>query len=121
MNPPPVAQFDQAPVHALVKRRGLINRTSAILAGAAVLLAAILILAFLDEKYAWAEPLRLWLMGITAAGALILCTRLWLSGRRGNDAPSVVREMEAAQPAGGQRLRTAWEIAREGVPASATE
>ena len=121
MNPPPHAQFDQAPVHALVKRRGFINRTSALLAGAAVLLAAILLLAFLDEKFAWPESLRFWLIGVTAAGALMVCTRRWLSGRKGNDAPSVVREMEAANPAGGQQLRTAWEIAREGVPASATE
>ncbi|RBP44590.1 hypothetical protein DES53_104412 [Roseimicrobium gellanilyticum] len=121
MTPPLHDLFDQAPVHAIVKRRGFINRTTAMLSGAAVLLGSILMLALLDMQEAWGESLRLWLISITAASALVLAVWLWLSGRKGNDPETVVRAMEAADPACGQQLRTAWEVAQRGVLTSSTD
>jgi hypothetical protein len=121
MNPPPQDLFNQAPVHSLVRLRRFINRTAALSACAAVVLASILVLALLDVRLAWSESLRQWLIGIAGGGALVVCVRRWFLGRKGSDAPSVVRQMEAAQPATGQQLRTAWEIAQSGVPTSATE
>jgi hypothetical protein len=121
MTPPLHDLFDQAPVHAIVKRRGFINRTTAFAYGTALLLGAVLLLALRDIEEAWGESLRLCLISVTAASALVLAVWLWLSGRKGNDAHTVVREMEAAHPTSGQQLRTAWEVAQRGVATSSTD
>ncbi|QIF02292.1 hypothetical protein [Roseimicrobium sp. ORNL1] len=121
MTPPLHDLFDQAPVHAIVRRRGFINRTTAVVSGAALLLGVVLLLALRDIEAAWSESLRLCLISVAAASALVLAVWLWLSGRKGNDAHTVVREMEAAHPASGQQLRTAWEVAQRDAATSPTD
>lgn len=113
--------FDQAPVHAIARRRGIINRNTAVLSGVALLLGAVLVLACLDGNWALPEQLRLWLVGLAGAGALFVFVQRRLAGREEQSANRVVRDLEAANPAGGQLLRTAWEVATKGRAASATE
>lgn len=119
MKHPSQPRFDESPVHAVVRRRRLIDGSTALLAGLAVGLAAIMGLAYLDLTEVWPEQKRLWLLGITLTGVLLLVLQRWLVGRNGRNALAVVKAMEATNPADGQLLRTAWELSGKDAPASA--
>lgn len=115
MKRPSQIRFDESPVHAVVRRRRLIDGSTALLTGLAVGVAAIMGLAYLDLTAAWPELKRLWLLGITVAGVLLLVLQRWLVGRKGRNPLAVVKAMEATNPADGQLLRTAWELSGKGV------
>lgn len=121
MNPHTRALFDQTPVHGIARRRAFVTRSVAVLTGAALLLLAILVFARLDQFFVWSQSLRCVLIGITAIIATMLGARLWIKGRRSHDPQQVVRDMEAANPAAGQQLRTAWELANKPLPANAAD
>lgn len=118
MKQPSHVRFDESPVHAVVRRRRLMDGSTALLTGLAVGLAAIMGLAYLDLTEAWPEQKRLWLLGITVAGVLLLVLQRWLVGRKGRNALAVLKAMEAQNQVDGQMLRTAWELSGKEAPAS---
>ncbi|WP_050030928.1 hypothetical protein [Verrucomicrobium sp. BvORR034] len=118
MKNPSYPRFDESPVHAVVRRRRLIDGTTALLAGLVVLLAAVMGLAYFDLKEAWPEQARLWVISLTGAGVLLLVLQRWLVGRKRRNALAVVKAMETSNPADGQMLRTAWELSGKEAPTS---